>query len=234
MRYICILPFYPDHGNPITNKSTKKIIFFILKLTSCSFQKFGSSMTKTYGNNTSKQKMTRLTEKSHRLRWIHTFLCTKKEILGRNIESTNTHYILWAQMLFVYDMYLGCVCLGPNHASQTNISSFFRGLVHFSWKLCVCPDVRMFAKQIYSIIFSAEKTASLISFPKKNHVLQLTPFPCKRWVLLMPRNSLKFNKFGSVRKHILHFFLEETDLKGSAYTYYVFFLICLKELSIVP
>ena len=98
------------------------------------------------------------------------------------------------------------VCLSlSHHASLTNISSFFWANTHYFPFLCVCP--------FYSMVFSCQTAPSQL--PDLYFMSYNFLFPCGRWVLLMPRtsrNSLKFNKFGSVRKHISIFF-EETDLK---------------------
>lgn len=155
MRYICIRPFYPDQTSPQRGSYSS-----FLNSPVARFKQIGSSMTKTYGNNTSKQKMTQLTEKT--TRWgENTLLCAQKRkslVWTSNQPTLTTYYGL--RCLLYMTCHLGCVCLGPNHASQTNMSSFFGANMHFSWKLCVCPDVRMFAKQIYSMIFSAAKRPS--------------------------------------------------------------------------
>lgn len=108
------------------------------------------------------------------------------------------------QLTDALDFYMSSwVCLSlSHHASQTNISSFFWANTHYFPFLCVCP--------FYSMVFSCQTAPSQL--PDLYFMSYNFLFPCGRWVLLMPRNSLKFNKFGSVRKHISIFF-EETDLK---------------------
>ena len=128
------------------------------------------------------------------------------------------------QLTDALDFYMSSwVCLSlSHHASQTNISSFFWANTHYFPFLCVCP--------FYSMVFSCQTAPSQL--PDLYFMSYNFLFPCGRWVLLMPRNSLKFNKFGSVRKHISIFFWKKLTLKFSLYIY-VFVLICSKELSIV-
>lgn len=131
-------------------------------------KRIGSSMTKTYGHNTSKQKMTQLTE-TFTLWGEYTLFVHKKgnPWYEHRINQHSLH-TMGSDAFCVGHVILGVSVLVPTMEVKQTFLHFLGAFVHFSWKLWVCPDVRMFAKQIYDREFFCCQTALSTASLKKS------------------------------------------------------------------